>query len=187
MINVRQMVVCRVLLGVVSLAIVVPEWSTRMAFGEGAPTPESLSPYMNSIPPGKEFLCVGNGVGNMVLHPDRAPHTELAQQDGVILFSGTAPQQGLNFQLSAGDLVYRNQMSTLGSSEPSPQIGTAGTLLQMGLDGAGTSMDTDQYSPPWSEARWHSGEDITWDGYRRNRLLAWWVAVLGLRRIGRRL
>jgi len=113
------------------------------------PTPsrESLSPYMNSIPPSKNYFCVGTGPSNRVLHPDRAPYTQLAEQDGVILFSGAAPQQGLNFQLNAGSLIYRNQMSSLGSPEPTPQIGTAGTLTQRPWD----------FVLPWSEARWHPG------------------------------
>src|SRR5262245_31026600 len=70
----------------------------------------TLSPFMNSIPPSKDYFCVGTGASNMVLHPDRAPHTQLAAQGPVVLFSGAAPQQGLNFTLTAGSLVYRNQM-----------------------------------------------------------------------------
>ncbi|MBI4718036.1 MAG: RHS repeat protein, partial [Planctomycetes bacterium] len=119
-------------------------------------TPAALSKYMNSIPPSNDFFCVGTGPTQRALHPDRAPHTRLAEQNGVILFSGTAPQQGLNFELTVGSLVYRNQMSTLGSPEPSPQVGTAGTLLERPWE----------YNLPWSEARWHPGEDITWQGYR---------------------
>jgi hypothetical protein len=128
---------------------------------------EELAPYMNSIPPSKDYFCVGTGPEDRVRHPDRAPHTVLAEQDGVVLFSGTAPQQGLNFTLRAGSLVYRNQMSTLGSVEPSPQVGTAGTLLQRPWGATATytdePMDTIQ---PWGEARWHPGEDISWQGYR---------------------
>lgn len=116
----------------------------------------TLSPYMNSIPPSKDFFCVGTGLSNRVLHPDRAPHTTLAMQGPVVLFSGAAPQQGLNFQLSAGSLIYRNQMSTLGSPEPPPQVGTAGMLKQEPWD----------FVLPWSEARWHPGEDISWYGFR---------------------
>ncbi len=111
---------------IVGLAVV---WSEAGLALEPA-TRESLSPFMNSIPPSKDFFCVGTGSANRVRHPDRAPHTQLASQDGVILFSGAAPQQGLNFALNAGSLVYRNQMSTAGSVEPPPQVGTAGTLLQ---------------------------------------------------------
>ncbi len=116
----------------------------------------TLSPYMNAIPPSQDYLCVGTGAEDRALHPDRAPHTVLAQQDGVILFSGTAPQQGLNFSLRAGALVYRNQMSTLGGPEPSPQLGAAGTLKQKPWE----------FTLPWSEARWHPGEDIVWQGHR---------------------
>lgn len=121
------------------------------------PAPSELSKYMNSIPPSRDYFCVGNGPTATILHPDRAPYTQLAMQSGVVLFSGAAPQQGVNFSLSAGSLIYRNQMSTLGSSEPSPQVGTAGTLLQRA--------DDDNFLP-WTEARWHPGEDITWSGYR---------------------
>lgn len=120
--------------------------------------PQKLSPYMNSIPPSNNFLCVGLGAEVRLKHPDRAPHTKLAMQDGVVLFSGAAPQLGLNFELRAGALTYRNQMSTLGSPEPSPQVGTAGTLMQRGAD----------FFLPWSEARWHPGEDITWQGHRED-------------------
>jgi RHS repeat-associated protein len=139
-----------------------------------AATWRTLSPYMNSIPPSRDYLCVGNGPSNVLLHPDRAPYTQLAQQDGVILFSGTAPQQGLNFQLSAGALVYRNQMSTLGSSEPSPQLGTAGTLRQQGLISR-DEYDGDLHMLPWTEARWHQGEDISWGGYRHS---TYWIGGL---------
>lgn len=118
--------------------------------------PLTLSPYMNSIPPSKDYFCVGLGGEANVRHPDRAPHTNLATQGGVVLFSGAAPQQGLNFALRAGSLVYRNQMSTLGSPEPSPQVGSAGALKQRGAG----------FFLPWSEARWHPGEDITWQGHR---------------------
>lgn len=117
-----------------------------------------LSRRMNSIPPDTDYFCVSNGPSNRILHPDRAPYTHLAEQDGVILFSGTAPQQGLNFQLGAGALVYRNQCSTIGSAEPSPQVGTAGTLQQR----------SDQFFLPWTGARWHQGEDISWQGYRHD-------------------
>ncbi|MCO6436246.1 MAG: hypothetical protein J5J06_04070 [Phycisphaerae bacterium] len=142
--------------------------------------PEQLSPYMNSIPPSTDYLCVGTGPTNRRLHPDRAPHTQLAMQDGVVLFSGTAPQRGLNFTLTAGDLVYRNQMSTLGSPEPPPQVGTAGLLLQRPWE--------DDNNPqtrrmPWSEARWHQGEDISWQGHRSSNSwlggLPYWRYVYG--------
>ncbi len=126
-------------------------------------TRDGLSKFMNSVPPSKAFLCVGPGPEDRMLHPDRAPHTQLAQQDGVILFSGAAPQLGLNFTLRAGSLVYRNQMSTLGSPEPAPQVGTAGTLQQHSWD----------FFLPWTEARWHPGEDISWHGYRYS---AGWLA-----------
>ncbi len=155
--SVDEMTVCR--LGLVTLLTVLYV-ATSSVLGEDEfeahPAPEALSPFMNSIPPSKDFFCVGNGPENRMLHPDRAPHSQLARQDGVILFSGAAPQQGLNFTLNAGALVYRNQMSTLGSSEPSPQVGTAGTLAQGPSD----------FSLPWTEARWHPGEDISWHGYR---------------------
>lgn len=118
---------------------------------------KTLTPYMNSIPPSKDYLCVGTGSTAQMLHPDRAPHTDLAMQGNVVLFSGSAPQQGLNFTLPVGSMVYRNQMSTLGSAEPPPQVGTAGMLLQKPW-----SKDF----LPWTEARWHPGEDITWRGLR---------------------
>ena len=117
-----------------------------------------LSPYMNAIPPSKDFFCVGTGAANRVLHPDRAPHTELAMQNGVVLFSGSAPQQGVNFILNAGSLVYRNQMTTLGVSDPPPQVGMAGMVQQRPW----------KATVPWTEARWSQGEDIAWQGIRLN-------------------
>jgi len=126
---------------------------------------------MNAIPPGKSFFCVGTGLGDIILHPDRAPYTDLAQQDGVILFSGAAPQQGQNFRLNAGSLIYRNQMSTLGAWEIAPQVGTAGMLQMRG----------DDNNLPWTASRWYSGESVAWQGFRGIQLagLPFWREPCG--------
>ena len=149
-------------------------WSAY-SYGDTTTVENALSPYMNSIPPSKDYLCVGTGSTAQILHPDRAPHTDLAMQGSVVLFSGAAPQQGLNFTLPVGSMVYRNQMSTLGSAEPPPQVGTAGMLLQKPW-----SKDF----LPWTEARWHPGEDISWRGYRSKCWLGgtpfWQYSKVGL-------
>ena len=118
-------------------------------------SPQRLSKLMNAVPPAKQFLCVQNGAGNQALHPDRAPFAAPAMQGPVMLLTGAAPQLGLNFQLPVGDLIYSNQMSSLGKAEPSPAIGASEYLSRM--EGSDLSL-------PWSEARWHAGEDIIWQG-----------------------
>ena len=141
--------------GVVMLACIVFSPAV-LVLADPESAPERLDRYVNMVPPSDNFMCVGNGPEYTMMHPDRSPYTNMARQGNVLLMAGAPPQQGLNFTLNAGSLIYRNEMSTWGSTEP---------LTPNPLSNSAYNQTyARNHFQLWMDTSWSSADHIAWTG-----------------------